>query len=556
MAYGGLAVTTLQNVSYNTFDMGTGTQFEYGATGISICTPGNAWGIGEATFTNVVISGNVFNNLKDRRRGIGTWNANNNSHNLFGLQIIGNTINGVPGSTESFGIDFYGLTDNANITGNTITSTDTAIYLRDGTAPGTQIHHNNIVGNTVGLNWTIGDTIDARFNWWGNPTGPYDPLLNPSGLGDHTSGNVDFEPWLIAAYPPATEVEALLYINPANVEYWTVSCGKTFTVDVKLDDVTNLWSFEFKVYWNTTLLDLVNVQKMPPWSSSSVGTDVLQEDLGRYYLGITATQPAQPFSGSTTLARLTFKITYDPIYPTNVTCKLNLADSILVGPGPQFTPIYHMEHDGKYTIYSTRPKIDVNPATYASHILGETFTIKINATDVVNLYEFSVQLDFNPTLLNVVSNGLQIGSFLNSPIIMQSNYDNVGGHILLHASAGIGAPPSNGTGTLATITFQVKSASLWRFNHANILTCTLHLHDTMLKTNTGIQVSHDNIDGTYQYVPKPGDLNYDGHVGLDDLRIVGYWYNPHYDTVADLNEDGIVNIVDLGIVGWYYGEDC
>ena len=249
-------------------------------------------------------------------------------------------------------------------------------------------------------------------------------------------------------------------------------------------------------------------------------------------------------------------MTYDPIYPESETCQINLADTTLVGPGPLFEPIYHMEHDGKYTIYSTKPKIVVDPATYAAHALGENFTIKINVTDVVHLYEFSFQLDFNPTLLKVVSNGLQVGSFLNSPVIKQSNTDNINGHVLLWVSAGVGAPPSNGTGTLATITFQVKSASLWRLNHANILTCTLHLHDTMLKTDTGTQVAHDDIDGAYQYVPKPGDLDYDGHTGLSDLRTVGYWYAPAYNAVADLNEDGKINITDLTIVGWYYGEDC
>ncbi len=37
--------------------------------------------------------------------------------------------------------------------------------------------------------------VDARFNYWGDSTGPYHPLRNPSGLGDDVSDSVLFEPW-------------------------------------------------------------------------------------------------------------------------------------------------------------------------------------------------------------------------------------------------------------------------------------------------------------------------------------------------------------------------
>src|SRR3989344_2361214 len=38
--------------------------------------------------------------------------------------------------------------------------------------------------------------VDARNNWWGAPSGPYHPSLNPSGLGNEVYGDVLFEPWL------------------------------------------------------------------------------------------------------------------------------------------------------------------------------------------------------------------------------------------------------------------------------------------------------------------------------------------------------------------------
>lgn len=38
--------------------------------------------------------------------------------------------------------------------------------------------------------------LDARGNYWGDPTGPYHPFTNPQGQGGLVSDNVVFEPWL------------------------------------------------------------------------------------------------------------------------------------------------------------------------------------------------------------------------------------------------------------------------------------------------------------------------------------------------------------------------
>jgi len=38
-------------------------------------------------------------------------------------------------------------------------------------------------------------SVDARWNWWGDASGPYHPTANPSGSGDEVTGGVHFEPW-------------------------------------------------------------------------------------------------------------------------------------------------------------------------------------------------------------------------------------------------------------------------------------------------------------------------------------------------------------------------
>jgi len=45
-------------------------------------------------------------------------------------------------------------------------------------------------------------TITAENCWWNDPSGPYHPTLNPDGLGERVSDNVDFDPWISQSSKP------------------------------------------------------------------------------------------------------------------------------------------------------------------------------------------------------------------------------------------------------------------------------------------------------------------------------------------------------------------
>jgi len=72
----------------------------------------------------------------------------------------------------------------------------TAVYSGTDVTP-LCINYNNFDGtNNYGVwNNDADDTIDATNNWWGDATGPYHPLTNPSGSGDEVSDNVAYDPW-------------------------------------------------------------------------------------------------------------------------------------------------------------------------------------------------------------------------------------------------------------------------------------------------------------------------------------------------------------------------
>lgn len=93
--------------------------------------------------------------------------------------------------------------DNSHITNN-MTGIESYTGRRPASEESMTITHSTITGNTQGIvnygtpqsDGTILTTpIDARNNWWGDTSGPFNPATNPNGVGDSVSDNVTFEPW-------------------------------------------------------------------------------------------------------------------------------------------------------------------------------------------------------------------------------------------------------------------------------------------------------------------------------------------------------------------------
>ena len=72
-----------------------------------------------------------------------------------------------------------------------------------------QLHCNSMVGNAqFGVFNGTAEEVDATDNWWGSPSGPFHPTLNPQGTGDPVSNNVLFSPWKTS--PPPQETACLV----------------------------------------------------------------------------------------------------------------------------------------------------------------------------------------------------------------------------------------------------------------------------------------------------------------------------------------------------------
>ncbi|MBW2109287.1 MAG: tandem-95 repeat protein, partial [Deltaproteobacteria bacterium] len=98
------------------------------------------------------------------------------------------------------GIEYTGLILGCSFLGNT-TEEITCVGGAEPVIGGSQPNANTFsLGGPshTGINASNnnGTVINATYNDWSTPTGPYHPTLNTSGLGDQVSNNVDFSPWI------------------------------------------------------------------------------------------------------------------------------------------------------------------------------------------------------------------------------------------------------------------------------------------------------------------------------------------------------------------------
>ena len=106
--------------------------------------------------------------------------------------------------------------------------------------------------------------------------------------------------------PPPTNVKISPYES-------SVCIGQEFTINIVIENVSDLAGFELKLFWNTTLADLEDVDIFPPWSDYFLVKNETQEDIGdgrgMFWLALIMLPPSEPFNGTTVLATLTFNAT-------------------------------------------------------------------------------------------------------------------------------------------------------------------------------------------------------------------------------------------------------
>jgi hypothetical protein len=148
------------------------------------------------------------------------------------------------------------------------------------------------------------------------------------------------------------------YVSVEPPVYVAKALGEVFTINVNISNVQNLRVFEFKLGYNTTLLDAVGVAQgtfFPPPPKASVEKLGINKTMGFVSVRISLSGSERAMNGSGTLATITFNVTFAPTPPEKAYCALYLNDSLLYDDS--MTAIIHDSADGLYFFRS----IQVDP---------------------------------------------------------------------------------------------------------------------------------------------------------------------------------------------------
>ncbi|MBN1860551.1 MAG: right-handed parallel beta-helix repeat-containing protein [Candidatus Thermoplasmatota archaeon] len=296
MTYKGTDITTLQKVSNNTINVGTGinpggsTYNKVTAIGFSSAYYGCTGVTDTGGYSHIVITDNTINNVKQWRRGIALDNfawGDGTGGEIANAVICDNIINGVSSSPTSFGIRLSGLVKNTIICGNHIEDCDMGFWGRAGyygssTAypTGTQMTHNSLLDNAGGVVWEAPTLLNARLNWWGSLQIEY-PIV----------GSVDYSPWLGAQYGTSpmtycTDDNIAEAINLTTVGETVFVCSGLYKEHLTLSKKISLIGEDC----NTTIIDGSSVGKVVSITSDNVflrgftlqNSGIYEQDAGLY----------------------------------------------------------------------------------------------------------------------------------------------------------------------------------------------------------------------------------------------------------------------------------
>lgn len=335
----------------------------------------------------------------------------------------------------------------------------------------------------------------------------------------------------------------------------TALMDETFSVNMTVNDVCDLYCYEFKLGYDNTMLYASEVTIQPFLNEPTiVAVTEINETLGRVWVGITSRAPVEMgVSGNGTLATITFRV----IATATGSCSLDIYDSILGD-----SDACEMDHDiiDGNVVIQAEPKLEMKPGSISTFV-GNVFDVDV----VISIIEASAMLvgvEFKLRFDNVTLSVVEVteGPFLKNPawalsgtemvLFIEEDYMHLGVLLLPHVD-GEWATFPEGSGTLATITF----------NATTVGTSNLELFDTKLSNTEAENIPHETVDGsvTIQETPQVSpDVNGDGVVDLLDIVAAGlafgsYPGHPRWNPVPDINQDNLIDIFDLVLIAINWG---
>jgi hypothetical protein len=224
--------------------------------------------------------------------------------------------------------------------------------------------------------------------------------------------------------------------------YIARASNESFVINVEILNVQNLRAFEFKLEYNTTLLDVMQVVQgyfFPPSPRASIEKLEINETIGLIWMraSLSASEPAR--SGSGTLARIAFSVSINSTSNEEVCCALTLYDTLLYDDS--MATIVHNSIAGLYFFKQVQddPPSGGGLLDLYSQNGGETQGVSGGNFAFGDLVELTANLTYN---------GAPVEGKLVSIVVLGPNNESITGRVQI----------TNGGG-FVTVDFRIPSIS-------------------------------------------------------------------------------------------------
>ena len=297
-----------------------------------------------------------------------------------------------------------------------------------------------------------------------------------------------------------------LFVDPPSILRETLVIGERFSVSISVRDVSNLTRYEFRLSFNTLMLDVVGIRLLPE-SNLPLGNWVINDALGIVWINVTYEGSPITTVPPVALAGIEFKAMNRGLSP------LHLYDTALFDQLDD--SIAHTTEDGMITILSHDVAIvDISPSTHETYV-GRIVQVNVVASNQGDVIEnFTVRVYHNAT---------QFGTF---DVVNLS-------------------PGTNLTMMFTWDTSDVSAGNVYRIR--------AEASNVPYESNTANNVF---IDDTVK-VKIIGDVNGDNKVNIDDWNAFDSAWGTHegdpgWNAQADINGDGVVNNADGTLIAQNY----
>jgi len=171
-----------------------------------------------------------------------------------------------------------------------------------------------------------------------------------------------------------------LLIDPPSLYFETLVPGKRFSINVTVANVTDLKGYEFKLSFNTQMLDVVTVAFLPE-ANLPVGNCCVDDAAGVMWMNTTYDGASITTTDAVALAAITFKMMARGTSPLHLyDTKLVDSSGTLIAHGTEDGLVLILRHDVA-VVYVASSTLE----TYIGRVVNVTVTVKNNGDVAENL---------------------------------------------------------------------------------------------------------------------------------------------------------------------------